>query len=62
MAGTLRLAYGVRQFYRLHDLPPNPSMCRRCFHPDTPVDLDAPEAVSSSGSSSSTSGATSGSD
>ncbi|CAE7845005.1 unnamed protein product, partial [Symbiodinium necroappetens] len=53
--------YGVRQFYRLHDLPPNPSMCRRCF-PDTPVDLDAPEAVSSSGSSSSTSGATSDSD
>ena len=50
--------YGVRQFFRLHDLPPNPSMCRRCF-PDTPVDLEAPEAVSSSGSSSSTSGATS---
>ncbi|CAE7863082.1 eIF3-S7, partial [Symbiodinium necroappetens] len=43
--------YGVRQFYRLHDLPPNPSMCRRCF-PETPVDLDTPEAVSSSDSSS----------
>ena len=53
--------YGVRQFFRLHDLPPNPSMCRRCF-PDTPVDLEAPEAVSSSDSSSSTSGATSESD
>ena len=50
--------YGVRQFYRLHDLPPNPSLCRRC----TPVDLEAPEAVSSSDSSSSTSGATSESD
>ncbi|CAE7612791.1 unnamed protein product [Symbiodinium sp. KB8] len=53
--------YGVRQFFRLHDLPPNPSLCRRCF-PDTPVDLEAPEAVSSSDSSSSTSGATSESD
>ena len=51
--------YGVRQFFRLHDLPPNPSLCRRCF-PDTPVDLEAPEAVSSSDSSSSTSGATLG--
>ena len=50
--------YGVRQFYRLHDLPPNPSLC----FPDTPVDLEAPEAVSSSDSSSSTSGATSESD
>ena len=54
--------YGVRQFFRLNDLPPAPSMlCRRCF-PDPTVDLEAPEDVSSSDSSSSTSAATSASD
>ena len=53
--------YGVRQFFRLNDLPPAPSMCRRCF-PDPTVDLEAPEDVSSSDSSSSTSAATSASE
>ena len=53
--------YGVRQFFRLNDLPPAPAMCRRCF-PDPTVDLEAPEAVSSSDSSSSTSAATSASE
>ena len=53
--------YGVRQFFRLHDLPPSPRLCRRCY-PESTVDVDAPEEVSSSSSSSSTSGATSDSD
>ena len=53
--------YGVGQFFRLHDLPPSPRLCRRCF-PESTVDVDAPEKVSSSSSSSSTSGATSDSD
>ena len=53
--------YGVRQFFRLNDLPPAPSMCRRCF-PDPTVDLEAPEDVSSSDSSSSTSAAASASE
>ncbi|CAE7560951.1 unnamed protein product [Symbiodinium sp. CCMP2592] len=54
--------YGVRQFFRLSELPPDPALCRKCFPTET-VDVEAPEAIdSSSSSSSSTSGATSDSD
>ncbi|CAE7240592.1 unnamed protein product, partial [Symbiodinium sp. CCMP2592] len=50
--------YGVRQFFRLAELPPEPALCRKCFPTET-VDVEAPEAVdSSSSSSSSTSGVT----